>query len=334
MARERKRQSGHAARAAAYRDASRRRSAWVCGAGCLLLFAALLGRALAGSRASSVNVGGCSGTIIAIHGDTAWGVSAGHCATKGKQTPLVLPDGTRVTATWRYIDSDQDLSLFSCPSKGLEWTPVGAGTGSLTGWSWPAGKGLSETVLVPDDDNYTTGLKVGRSAYRITAGKFRNGSSGGGVFQGGRLIGVASHGRDDKVLLACEPEQLDSFLRDAQRDLSVTLMSGPPPAPQTPPVGSQGLLQGPLKSDNDRRDAITKIRRFLEDLDRPDAGVDASELHDLEKAVTALETKLRDLEMIKSRLRDLENHNHEPLDFRVELVVRLKPTTSVKVRER
>ena len=218
---------------------------------------------------------------------------------------------------------------------------MGAGTGSLTGWSWPSGKGLCETVLVPDADNYTTGLKVGRSAYRVKAGKFRDGSSGGGVFQGGRLIGVASHGRDDKVLLACEPKQLDTFLRDAQRAVSVSLMSGAPPAPGGSPEPSESLLEGPLKSDRDRASAIAAIRQFLVDFKPPvpaDAKPDpkqAAEIRDIRTAMTRLESRLGDLEKIESRLRDLEARSKQMPNFRVELVIRLKPTPSiVKVRER
>jgi hypothetical protein len=219
---------------------------------------------------------------------------------------------------------------------------VGAGTtGKLSGLSWPSGKGLCATVLVPDNGNYTTGLKVGRSAYRIKAGKFRDGSSGGGVFQGGRLIGVASHGRDDKVLLACEPKQLDTFLRAAQTAVKVSLMSGAPPAPRGSLEPSGSLLEGPLKGDRDRAAAIAAIRQFLVDFKPPvpaDAKPDpqqAQEIRDIRTAMARLESRLGDLEKIESRLRDLEARSKQMPNFRVELVIRLKPTPSiVKVRER
>jgi hypothetical protein len=57
----------------------------------------------------------------------------------------------------------------------------------------------------------TTGGTYERTLYAVTSGKFRDGDSGVGVWAGGKLVGVASHGDDDEELYACRAGQLREF---------------------------------------------------------------------------------------------------------------------------
>jgi hypothetical protein len=57
----------------------------------------------------------------------------------------------------------------------------------------------------------TKGGTYDRTLYAVKSGKFRNGDSGVGVWAGGKLVGVASHGDDDEELYACRVGQLREF---------------------------------------------------------------------------------------------------------------------------
>lgn len=210
------------------------------------------------SRLASVHVGGCSGTIIALIGERGYGISAGHCATAGESVSVVNAKGKRVQGEWLAVDEAADLSLFTCPaSVVLDVAPlsVSGSTGELHGYGWPGGKGPTKIVLSEGGIEKPSNLLVVRSRYPVKSGKFRNGSSGGGVFRGNSLIGVQTHGDDDKLVLAATQQQILAFSEAQGRTFSVNLTN--------PSDQKSGPLTGALSSDRDRTKAIAEIRSML-----------------------------------------------------------------------
>jgi len=210
------------------------------------------------SRLASVQVGGCSGTLIAVIGKRGYGISAAHCAKAGQPVSVTNSKGKRVEGEWIVVDSASDLSLFTCPASVVEdVAPLGTAKsdGELHGFGWPGGKGPSRIKLSEDGEEKPSNLLVIRSRFKVKSGRFRNGSSGGGIFRGDRLVGVQTHGDDDKLVLAATLTQLLSFAEAQGRTFSVNLTN--------PSEQKSGPLTGPLSSDRDRTGAIADIREFL-----------------------------------------------------------------------
>jgi len=184
---------------------------------------------------ASVNLHGGSGTIIVRGKITAYGVSAGHvCPKVGTVFRFTCSDGKTVgVGTWVAKDRRSDLALFSCLSKdSLAASPVlkTRPAGDVTGCGFPGGKGPerltlktepAEQIIDKDGDR----IKVNkRDAFAISTGHFANGNSGGGVFAGGSLISVMSHGRDDEMAYGASHADLLAFLDKSQPDAGEPLI--------------------------------------------------------------------------------------------------------------
>jgi hypothetical protein len=224
--------------------------------GVVILLAASIAQAQ-GPKAASINIGGCSGTVIRRIGDQAWGVSAAHCAGEvGSKVSFTTPAGKSGTAIWRAIDKDLDLALFSCQHSdvdGYAAVPPTAPEGSVTGWGYPRKYGLSRTSLRPKGFKAFSNLSIEKWSLDVLEGHFRDGNSGGGVFIGGKLVAVQTHGEDDEEIVATGHDDLYAFLVTQEKKLKVDLVEDRPP------------LTGPLKSDKDRTAAIEELRRLLLD---------------------------------------------------------------------
>jgi len=176
---------------------------------------------------ASVNLHGGSGTIIVRGPRHAYGLSAAHvCSKVGKEFRFTCSDG-KLWGHGRWVAKDKrtDLALFTCWTKDtLAAAPVRRSrpTGETTGCGFPGGKGPerltlktepAEQIIDKDGDE----IKVAkRAAFAISTGHFANGNSGGGVFAGGSLISVMSHGRDDEMVYGASHADLMSFLVESQ----------------------------------------------------------------------------------------------------------------------
>jgi len=267
------------------------------------------------SRLASVRVGGCSGTIVAVIGGRGYGISAGHCATTGKAVSVINSKGVRVEGEWVAVDSAADLALFTCPaSVVLDVAPLGGGSsGQLHGYGWPGGKGPSRLDLTADGTEKPSNLLVVRSRYPVKSGRFRNGSSGGGIFRGNRLVGVQTHGDDDELVLAVTQAQLLSFSEAQGRTFSVNLTN--------PSDQKSGPLTGPLFSDRDRTKAIAEIRSVLLSLSKTPGppGPPGKDGKDADPDVEQLKQRIRELEQ---RVVALEEWRR---NFRATIRVRVTP---------
>jgi hypothetical protein len=162
---------------------------------------------------ASVQVGGCSGTIIAVGKQWAYGLSASHCKRGDKGPVVVLPGGRRVKAEWISTDSKLDLVLFKIPAEGVfSFVGIGPVSGDIVGRGLNGLKKLSyrSTGLIFDK---RTKQEFNRSEFKVESGDFDDGDSGGGVFSKGKLCGVITHGNDD-LLYAATYSQVLSFLAE------------------------------------------------------------------------------------------------------------------------
>ena len=265
-------------------------------------------------KAASIHIGGCSGTVIRRTGDQAWGVSAAHCASEvGTKVSFTTPAGKSGTATWRAINKDLDLALFSCQHSdvdGYAAVPPVFPQGSVTGWGYPRKYGLSRTRLRPKGLKTFSNISIEKWSLDVLEGRFRDGNSGGGVFIGGKLVAVQTHGEDDEEIVATGHDDLYAFLYAQEKKLKVDLVEDRPP------------LTGPLKSDKDRTAAIEELRRLLLDSKgKPGpAGPPGSAGKDSNPELTkALTTRISELE---KRVSELEKWRK---NFKATLRVKITP---------
>ncbi len=184
----------------------------------LLLLLVLARGAVAEEKATyilaSVRVGGCSGTMVRVDGEKAYGVSCEHCASKGDVVTVEFHDKSTVVGKWVAKDAVTDLSWFSVPAKsikGIAKIPVKMPTGEFYGYG---NHGLTELDTGTATSVRSTNAGVfERNHFKVDEGKFRNGSSGGGVFCGDYLVGVSSHG-DKKNMYCCQLQQLRKFVNE------------------------------------------------------------------------------------------------------------------------
>ena len=175
----------------------------------LLVFPALVD---AGDAPGSVQVGGCSGTIIAKGEQWAFGLSVAHCATVGDSVQVIVSPGKTVQGTWLAKDESSDLALFKLPSVNVvSVAELGVRGGKCSGYGRHGNKALSYKAsgLIIEK---TTKRKLIRDEYTLVDGKFDNGDSGGGVFSSGKLVGVISHGNKDDDVFAATHDQVLSFV--------------------------------------------------------------------------------------------------------------------------
>lgn len=140
------------------------------------------------------NGGTGSGTIISPDG---FGVTCGHLfrgrdqhgrSTIGGNFTVAFADGGECQGTLLYhrLGNDQDIALFSIPKEQVRgYTPVAENppAGEVRAVGYPGGQG---PTLV--QSSYV-GNYPGRDKWQF-AQYINNGQSGGGIFQGGYLVGV------------------------------------------------------------------------------------------------------------------------------------------------
>jgi hypothetical protein len=172
---------------------------------------------------ASVQVDGCSGTIISVHGKRAFGLSVAHCATVGKSVLLKFADGSTGSGKWILSDRSRDLSLFECKSRDiLGHTPLGKRTGTVMALGRHGRKRIEYSSEEEVKDT-TSGKKFQRSEYLMKEGVLKRGDSGGGVFALGKLCGVISHGHDDDLVYACRESDLKAFILSGEKQLGLDL---------------------------------------------------------------------------------------------------------------
>lgn len=171
--------------------------------------------AMDGVQAASVTVDGCSGTVIARGKVWAYGISAAHCVDEDGPVAIRFMNGTRCKGTWESVDLGVDLALFRFSAKHLvaviDLNPRRVSDG-IRAYGLNGLKKLkySETGLIHDKSSRTKYL---RAEYKVESGKFDNGDSGGGVFVNGKMCGVITHGKDEK-LYAATHGQILTFLAE------------------------------------------------------------------------------------------------------------------------
>ena len=163
--------------------------------------------------------GGC--TMISTSGKRSWGVTAAHCVGKVGSTVGVIVGGKTLPGKVVVVDGKQDLALIA----------VSAGVGHVSPVKDSRTPGEFVTVnergrfgLIIESEGEPRYDVVNRRMYerrvfRIRGGVCRAGDSGTGVFAGGKLVGVVTHGGktgDSKVLMSPTLGVLRSFLRGAQ----------------------------------------------------------------------------------------------------------------------
>lgn len=195
----------------------------------LLLAAAALSEATAVAQTTSpdrvlasVRVGqhgGCSATIIKTAGKHAWGLSAAHCATRvGDEFTFGNPDGSTGKARWVAIDRSNDLALFITWSEDvlaaakIAKRAVPNYTTTIDAVGYPRTQG-PKYKTVSYKGQSTINNNMSRTVYNVSQGPFAGGDSGGGVFYDGEwLIGVMTHGHDNRTIYAATHEQMITFL--------------------------------------------------------------------------------------------------------------------------
>ena len=198
----------------------------------------------------AVQVGGCSGTLVHRALGHTYGVSAAHCSGKaGTEVYVILQSGSRVKGSWVAADAKTDLALFKIPSSGQSLARVVAAPPvikSVTAYGRHGPKQLKATG--PREIRDTTSKQMFmRRGYKVSGGKYRDGDSGAGVYAGGNLIGVASHGKDDKELFSSSHAPLVAFLKEHKA-------FGPRP-------------EGSDWGDKDRTREILELKRRLAELE-------------------------------------------------------------------
>lgn len=163
--------------------------------------------------------GGCSATIIKTAGQHAWGLSAAHCASRvGEEFMFGNPDGSTGQARWVAIDRANDPALF------ITWSEDVLAAAKIAKRAVPDYRGAIDAVGYPRTQGpkyktvsyqgqSTINRNMTRTVYGVSQGPFAGGDSGGGVFYDGDwLIGVMTHGHDNRVIYAATHAQIVSFL--------------------------------------------------------------------------------------------------------------------------
>jgi len=266
------------------------------------------------SLAKSVVYLGCSGTIIVIGDEVAYGVSAAHCATVDETFSFETITGESGNARWKKVDRKNDLALFVCHASDVTHaTPVVDPIPDKAMWlgaGFPADAGKRQErklLKYTADMDINNGSVTNRSEFDIRNGYIAGGDSGGAVFavrpQAGieGLVGVTSHRQNDDTLYASNHATLLKFLRECEPEMAADCRDGwcinwnPNPSPKRPPevpgppeeFTGKGLHDLPEWIDTDRERAllIKDLMEKVEKLEVPQGNPA------LEKRIAELESK-------------------------------------------
>jgi hypothetical protein len=167
----------------------------------------------------TTGAGGCGGTLIAVKGATGWGVTASHCNDHSRSLTIRFDDGTTAPAKWVAFDHDADLALFEVPVvAGSQVATLAGSQAAGQPLHFDGSRGVLQLKRVGDRQISCkeTGRRLDRVEYKVRRGKVRLGASGGGVWSGDLLVGVASHIDDGDELYACTTGQLVAFLQSSE----------------------------------------------------------------------------------------------------------------------
>jgi hypothetical protein len=233
---------------------------------------------------------GCTGVIVSRGERWSYGLSASHCASVGKRFVLTSRDGETHEGEWLAKDENTDLSLFrvkSSDSLGVAVVPVSVPSGVPVAYGGCKGRSPDRIYIRRVGVVSLTNLPAKRTEYRVVAGKFGSGCSGGPIFVAGQTIGVQTHGdKDNEEMYAASLKQVRGFLiknqdkaesplvrLDSDKDRTAAIKeilkrlaslegnkqsSGPPG-----PMGPQGE-RGPMGMDADTTELLKRIRALEE----------------------------------------------------------------------
>ena len=251
---------------------------------------------------------GCSGVVIAIDGEHAYGLSAAHCCRVGSTFEFETSSGGTGWARWIAEDATTDLSLFKLWAKDVSaampvYREVG---GDISQKIRAVGHGRWGLKLLDYAGDKTINRGMLRSEFAVRGGTFRGGDSGSGVVAYGGVVGIITHGSGGSVCYAARHGEIVEFL-DAEeksfgllgklcrqkRDDCCGSGSGnseapPPPGDGIrPPDGSWSLLD----SDADRRAAIAALQEQVAELQKQIANQSPIPVPDVSDIVAAQVTK-------------------------------------------
>lgn len=119
-----------------------------------------------------------------------------HSVAGEREIDVRLPDGTTLRGAVAAIDVELDLALLRVEGLGLAAVPLAEPTtGDATFVDDPEGSAISDPVVirrlvgVRTSDIYRQGAFV-RPGFELGEASVEPGDSGGGVFQGGALVGI------------------------------------------------------------------------------------------------------------------------------------------------
>lgn len=213
-----------------------------------------LGSAVA-ARAS-VDIGGGRGTLVLVQGRKTYGLTAAHCCDRVLGTSRVrYAGGSSGVARWEAVDRDQDIALFSVWARECSDVVKVAAKGEGRLFTINS-RGQFQVKREDSERRWDVDKKawIIRTVWQMRRDKCRKGDSGSGVFQGGVLLGVVTHGgvKDDETLLACPTSEVIKFLAKYR--------VGARPVGSAPPPENWG--------DKDRTAEILEIKRRLLELEK------------------------------------------------------------------
>lgn len=159
-----------------------------------------------------------SGVIIHRGQSMAYGLTAAHVTNDQPIINVQFCNGSETTARIVEWDYANDLALFAVPTQAtLASVPVASKEpkGPITACGYPRGQGPNykrlryhgvKTITDEQCNQYE------RFQFSVHTGTAFSGDSGGGVFKGGKLIGIITHQNRQGDLLAATCSQVNAFL--------------------------------------------------------------------------------------------------------------------------
>jgi len=201
--------------------------------------------------------GGC--TMISTDGETAYGLTAAHCVGKVGSKMKILLSGKWVVGKVVSVDVEQDLALVSVVTS---YPHVSEFTTGPNHYAFSTINERGRYTLTVESEGEPRWDTVNKRLYNRRVfnvhddGVCRGGDSGTGVFQGGNLVGVVTHGGkrgDSKLLMSPTQTMVREFLRKAQGMV---------------PVGGDYRSWG----DKDRTREIIELKKRLLQLETSSSG--------------------------------------------------------------